>query len=586
MEKRMILALVLTAAVVGLTPVLFPSAPPAVRSADSTAVAPVARNAGANPPAQAAQPERAVQTPAVAASPAIGSGDSLPAAPVVPADSTVVTTGLATYRFVNVGAVPASLVLHRYNNLATRGQPVDLGTASGPLLRYRLVTPGDTVDLSRAAFARTSTGEPGLGNPLAYEATIDGYRVSISYTFSEDSYLVAVSGRVESPPGGTPGPRFLLVDLPREFPVTEADSVNDRRSLAFAFKSERESSKSVGFGKLDPGERRLEAAPLTWVAAKSKYFVVGVLTPEGDEPFSEATFTGGPRTSREATNAMATVVERVTDDGFAFELYAGPQEWERMLKVGREFDSVNPYGWKFMQGFVQPFATIVMRILLWMHNVLALSYGWVLVIFGVVVRLLLWPLNQKAMKSSLRMQHIQPRMQEVQKKHAGNREKQQAEMMKIYKEEGVSPFTAVTGCLPMLLPMPVLIALFFVFQNTIEFRGVPFLWLTDISIKDPYYILPVLMGASMYVLSWIGLRNAPPNPQAKMMSYIFPFMMTFFLMNLASGLNLYYAVQNVAALPQQWLIARERQKMTQTSAKSAAVEPETRNKKPKPTAKS
>jgi len=352
-------------------------------------------------------------------------------------------------------------------------------------------------------------------------------------------------------------------------PMAVADSIGDRRSLAYAFKSERESSKSVSFSSLDPGESRLEVTPLTWVAAKSKYFVVGVVTPEGGEPFSEARFTGGPRTSRDATNANATVVEKIGDDGFAFELYAGPQEWERMLEVGREFDSVNPYGWKFMQGFVQPFARIVMRILLWMHNVLALSYGWVLVIFGIVVRLILWPLNQKAMRSSLRMQHLQPKLQEIQKKYAGNREKQQIEMMKVYKEEGTSPFAAMTGCLPMLLPMPVLIALFFVFQNTIEFRGVPFLWLTDISIKDPYYILPVLMGASMYVLSWIGLRNAPPNPQAKMMSYIFPFMMTFFLMNLAAGLNLYYAVQNVAALPQQWLIARERQKTaTAVAAKS------------------
>ncbi|MEX2326086.1 MAG: YidC/Oxa1 family insertase periplasmic-domain containing protein, partial [Gemmatimonadaceae bacterium] len=435
------------------------------------------------------------------------------------------------------------------------------GATGAPLLRYRLVVPGDTVDLSRVKFGRTSAGAPGPGSPLQYSATVNGHVVTIGYSFAPDSYLLGVTGRVDSP-GGATGPRFLLVDLPTSFPVTEADSVGDRRSLAYAFKSERESSKSVSFSSLDPGERRLEATPLTWVAAKSKYFVVGVLTPEGDEPFSEATFTGGPRTSRDATNAVATVVERVGDEGFAFELYAGPQEWDRMLKVGREFDSVNPYGWKFMQGFVQPFARIVMRILLWMHNVLQLSYGWVLVIFGVVVRLILWPLNQKAMKSSLRMQHIQPRMQEVQKKYAGNREKQQAEMMKVYKEEGVSPFSAVTGCLPMLLPMPVLIALFFVFQNTIEFRGVPFLWLTDISIKDPYYILPVLMGASMYLLSWIGLRNAPPNPQAKMMSYIFPFMMTFFLMNLAAGLNLYYAVQNVAALPQQWLIARERQKMT------------------------
>ena len=110
----------------------------------------------------------------------------------------------------------------------------------------------------------------------------------------------------------------------------------------------------------------------------------------------------------------------------------------------------------------------------------------------------------------------------------------------------------------MLIPMPVLFALFFVFQNTIEFRGVPFLWLRDISMHDPLYVLPLLMGASAFALSWIGMRNSPPNPQAKMMSYIFPVMMTFIFLNQAAGLNLYYAVQNLAALPQQWLIANER----------------------------
>jgi len=132
--------------------------------------------------------------------------------------------------------------------------------------------------------------------------------------------------------------------------------------------------------------------------------------------------------------------------------------------------------------------------------------------------------------------------------------------MRVYKEHGMSPFSAFSGCLPLLIPMPVLFALFFVFQNTIEFRGVPFLWLMDISLKDPYYIIPLFMGISMFGLSWIGLRNAPPNPQAKMMAYVMPVMMTVLFANFASGLNLYYAVQNIAALPQQWLIAHERAK--------------------------
>ena len=124
----------------------------------------------------------------------------------------------------------------------------------------------------------------------------------------------------------------------------------------------------------------------------------------------------------------------------------------------------------------------------------------------------------------------------------------------------MSPFSPLMGCLPMLIPMPILFALYFVFQNTIEFRGVPFLWLPDISLKDPYYITPIAMGVSMFVLSWIGMRAAPPNPQTKMMSYMMPVMFTVMFLNFASGLNLYYAVQNIAALPQQLLLSRERQR--------------------------
>jgi YidC/Oxa1 family membrane protein insertase len=112
--------------------------------------------------------------------------------------------------------------------------------------------------------------------------------------------------------------------------------------------------------------------------------------------------------------------------------------------------------------------------------------------------------------------------------------------------------------------MPIFIALFFVFQNTIEFRGVSFLWLADISLKDPFYITPIAMGISMFAMSWIGMRNAPPNPQAKMMAYLMPPLFTIFLLNFASGLNLYYTVQNLASLPQQWLISNERAKLSAT----------------------
>jgi YidC/Oxa1 family membrane protein insertase len=182
----------------------------------------------------------------------------------------------------------------------------------------------------------------------------------------------------------------------------------------------------------------------------------------------------------------------------------------------------------------------------------------------------MWPLNSRMMRSQIAMQRIAPEIQAAQNKHKGDPEKQREAVMKVYAEAGVSPFAAVTGCLPMLLPMPILIALFFVFQNTIEFRGVPFLWLSDISLKDPFYVLPLAMGGSMYLLSWIGMRNVPPNPQAKMMSIMMPIVMTVVLLNFASGLNLYYTVQNLAALPQQWLISRERAKASTTAVVSGA----------------
>jgi YidC/Oxa1 family membrane protein insertase len=546
MEKRYFLALLLAAAVVAITQIVFPVARPASKSngkSDTTITS-----------AQSRADEKAIGLPV----------RSEPIIPARPVDSTTLTntasevttlvTSWSVYRFSNVGATPVSIALKQYKNLAPAGGTVELGASGQPLLKYALVVNGDTVQLDRVPFRSRIAGNPLEGGTLDYEATVgNGLRVTIGYQLVPDSYVVRIKGKVE----GASGNVYLLTQLPTSLRPAEADTVADLRNLAFSFKPQRENARIVGFGSLDPGEQRLEAGPLTWAAVKNKYFVLGLLNPQGSS-FNEVTLRGGPRTSKLATNASATIVKSLKDGSFALDLYAGPQQSTQLIAMGRDFDHVNPYGWRFLQGVVQPIAALCIRLLLWMHQVLRMSYGWVLVIFGILIRIALWPLNQSAMRSSMKMQEIQPKLAEAQKKYKDKPEKQREEIMKVYKEAGASPFTALTGCLPALIPMPVLFALFFVFQNTIEFRGVPFLWLHDISIKDPFYILPVLMGISMYVLSWIGLRNAPPNPQAKMMSYMFPVMMTFILANMASGLNLYYTAQNLAAIPQQWLLAKER----------------------------
>ena len=502
--------------------------------------------------------------PATPAAPAVQPVDSsVTTAPAVtpPAtrELTTITTSTSVYQFSSLGAAPVSVAMREYKNLSLRHGQVQLDVPGQTLFRYALVAQRDTIPLQGVPFQLSeSQGSKGQ-KILTYRAAVNGMNVAIAYDVSPDRYVLGISGRVEN----APSPSYLLIDMPSSMPVTEADTLGDLRTRSYSLKPTRSNARGVPFDKLDPGERRLEAGPITWAAVRNKYFVIGLINPEGSS-FDEMTITGGTRTSKVATNASATVVKAIKDGTFALDAYIGPQQSTQLLSMGRDFDNVNPYGWSFLQPVVNPIAALCIKLLLWLHANLKLSYGWVLVIFGIFIRIALWPLNQSAMRASLRMQEIQPRLAEVQKKFKDNPERQREEMMRVYKEAGASPFTALSGCLPVLIPMPVLFALFFVFQNTIEFRGVPFLWLTDISIKDPFYVLPLLMGISMYVLSWIGLRNAPPNPQAKMMSYMFPVMMTFVLANMASGLNLYYTAQNLAALPQQWLLAKERQKARKT----------------------
>ena len=586
MDRKVFLALVLSAVVVVVFQLLFPPPKPAPRPA-TTATA--TGNAAGSATGTATSPSAAATatapipgvTPGTIGAPSLDSmAQVATGAPGIAAETTVVETPRVRYRVSSLGAQPVGAELRDYSAISADGRrttrPVELLRAGDAMVGYRLVVPGDTLDLTRVPFALVrgpasaasagtvgTAGAPLPGTPVEYRATLpNGIAVTITYTFAPDDYTVLVDGRVEN----APKPAFLLAELPHALASSEADTLEDSRHFAIAYKPETKDAVGLPFGKISPAKPVVGPGPLSWVVAKSKYFIVGFLTPDKDAPFREiqvrsartanvSRFFG---TSVVTTAASAAAVEALPADGsFRFEIYAGPQEFERLQALGRSFEDSNPYG-GWLQGIIQPFATVVMKLLLWMKRNLALSYGWILVIFGVVVRLAMWPFQQRAMRSSMAMQRIQPEIQRIQEKHRNDPQRLQQEMFKVYKEHGVSPFSAFSGCLPMLIPMPVFFALFFVFQNTIEFRGVPFLWLNDISLYDPYFVIPVLMGLSSWLLAWIGMRNAPPNPQAKMMSYMFPAMMTVFLWKFASGLNLYYTVQNVAALPQQWLLANER----------------------------
>lgn len=549
MERRVVIAVALAIGVLFLTPKLFPPPP-----RPTAGVPAISDSVPLQTPVLQDRPTQAtprVETPAPSDSNALL------------VEATTVSGPKATFVFRNVGATLERAQLTAFKALGRDSGSAGLYSRSDPLVTYSIVTPNDTVLLKRAIFAvRYDT----VARVIDYQTQTRSWVVAIRYSVNPDGYVIRVSGQVTDAAGNVPGDSmFLVINLPRALDSYEANPVEDWRAAAVAFKPTVRGASQIGLASLDPNERRMQLGPLTWTALKSKYFILAVIAADTAAPIAEAQVRGIAREQADVPAADISVVERLRGGKFAFDIYAGPQEWDTMRAVGRDFGAANSYG-GWLQPVVQPFAIIVMRVLLWMHHALNLHYGWVLLLFGVVVRVVMWPLNQTAMRSSMRMQELQPLLSEVQKRYKSDPQRMSAETMRLYKEHGMSPFSPLAGCFPILLSMPVLFALFFVFQSTIEFRGVPFLWLHDLSVKDSLYIAPLLMGGSMFLTSWLSMRSLPPNPQTRIMTYVLPVMMTVLLANMASGLNLYWAAQNVASLPQQWLIGRER-------AKRKAVKP-------------
>lgn len=555
MDRRVFLAVILTAIVIVVTPLMFPGSRQPVSQdsarADSGYVAKGA-DSSALPTKPGTSAVRAGPPPAAVVQPATHA----PNTRVTLGDSLAVTSPHMTVWYGTSVAAPFRVALTDY---ASREPKTDAGRVQlrtvqpTALLGYRMTLGDSAFDLADANYTATTAGGP-KPTGVTFHGTVGGHAISIDYgspTQNADRYLVHVLVDVtDAPEKGQ-----LTITLPGSLVSQEADTTDDIRHLAFGYKAAGGDISSLPFTKLDSGQTKGVAGPMEWVVVRNKYFLFALISP--DSSIAGATFTGGPRVAKLAPEAGASVELPLRKGRAAFDVYMGPQEYQRLRSLGHGLDRVNPYaGW--LHGVVQPFATVVTRVLLWMKSTSGLGYGWVIVIFGVVVRLLLWPLNQTAMRTSIRMQRLQPELAEVQKKYKNEPEKQRDALVKLYAAHGMTPFSPMMGCLPMMIPMPILFALYFVFLNTIEFRGVSFLWMHDISAADPYYITPLVMGLSMFALSWIGMRGTPPTAQTRMMSYMMPVVLTFMFLRFAAGLNLYYAVQNLAALPQQWLLARER----------------------------
>ncbi len=558
-EKRLLLAVVLMLGVVFAVNVLFPpqGPPPGEFMVDTAGRMPAETTLAVAPEGAAVErPTLPAQVDSLALPTAL--------AAAVAADEDTVWVNTTLYRlgFASRGGRLVSAVMREFESLSpeTKGEPVELVPPfAANFFSHQWIVGNDTLDLRGVPFEITPprglTLQP-EGGPQTLSLTFrypgTAFVAELTYRFYPERYIIDLEGRIV---GGRAG-GWWAMGLGPGLESNEWDPEGDyKANLAFTAKS-LEGIVSQKVADVAAGERVMLDGPFDWVAVRTKYFVAALVLPPDapeDRRFAGLMVTGLP----EPYHAQAVASFPVSRQGdFQYTLYLGPQDYGRLGAVGRDLDEVTPYGYKWLQPVLRPLAGAITTLLVWMHRFLGLGYGWILIIFGVGIRVVLFPLYQKSMRSQMATMRVQPLMKEIQEKYKSDPQRLQQEMMKLYREHKINP---LGGCLPMLLPFPILIALFFVFRDTIEFRGVPFLWLADLSRPDPYYIIPVLMGASIFLMQWIGQRSMPQsNPQMKMMMWIMPIMLTVLFLNFASGLNLYYATMNVASLPQQLYLAKER----------------------------
>lgn len=233
-------------------------------------------------------------------------------------------------------------------------------------------------------------------------------------------------------------------------------------------------------------------------------------------------------------------------DSLKASFYVGPKDIYRLEEISPYLDLTVDYGWLWW------IAKPLFRFLNWIYSFVN-SWGWSIIILTIIVKAIFFPLSAASYRSMAKMRKVQPLMMDLKERYGDNRQKMSEELMKLYRKEKVNP---LGGCLPILVQMPVFIALYWVLLESVELRHTPFLgWISDLSVKDPLFILPIIMGVTMFIQQ--KLNPTPPDPtQAKIMQMM-PFIFTFMFMWFPAGLVLYWVVNNSLSIAQQYVITKQ-----------------------------
>ena len=519
-------------------------------------------------PAASGSPNPGLPVPTPTAAPtAVGAPTVAPVAGstanVATAEKTVVTTDVVRATLDSKGGDVVRVELLKQSDQVDPAKPVVLLDQSAERLyiaQTGLVPPAGGAGLPNHLTQMTLV--PG-GRELKAGANevqvkfespeVNGVKLVKTYTFRRADYVIGVRHEVVNVSATPIDPR-LYVQLVRDGNAPAGES-----SFYFTFTGPAIYTDATKFSKVDfkDIEKRREGTKLEhevtadsgWVAMVQHYFASAWLIDRDGEPKrSREFYTGkvGPNTYSVGMFVPVGSIAPGASQAVDTRLFIGPQEEDKLAALAPGLELVKDYGW----------FTILSKPLFWLltqlHQLLN-NWGWAIVGLVVILKIAFYWLNATAYRSMARMKAVNPKVMEMRERYKDKPQQMQQEMMRIYREEKVNP---LGGCLPIFAQMPFFIALYWVLLSSVEMRNAPWIgWITDLSAKDPYFILPLLMTATSLFQTWLNPTPADPV-QAKMM-WIMPLVFSIMFFFFPAGLVLYWLTNNILSIAQQYMINKQ-----------------------------
>ncbi len=375
--------------------------------------------------------------------------------------------------------------------------------------------------------------------------TANNVQITKRYTFTRNDYVIRVEYFVANN-SDAPWQGNLFAQLKRDNSDDpgKTTSMGMASFLGAATTTEEERYNKISFDDVAEEPYRASATG-AWIAVLQHYFVAAwVPKPDQTVNIQVRKNAAGENIAGFIGSAMTAAAGETRSTSML--LFAGPKIQDRLGAISPGLELTVDYGWLWF--IAQP----LFWLLSFLHGLVG-NWGWAIVLTTLVIKLIFFKLSATSYKSMANMRRVGPKLQRLKEQYGDDKQKMSQAMMELYKKEKINP---LGGCLPILVQMPVFIALYWVLLESVELRHSPFVfWLTDLSVKDPLFILPIAMGVTMFIQQM--LNPEPPDPmQAKVMKMM-PIMFTFFFLWFPAGLVLYWLVNNILSIAQQWVITRQ-----------------------------